>query len=97
MATDEKFERVLANLYKAALGEVEWGSIAGSINDVIHANGHSVTHAGVGPGGEPVIHFSRFFVGTEDRNDLKQLYCAPWKGAFSLWVRTPPSNCRSGW
>ena len=74
MATDEKFERVLANLYMAAIGEVEWGSIAGSINDVIRANGHSVTHAGVGPGGEPVIHFSRFFVGTEDRNDLKQLY-----------------------
>ena len=58
--------------YKAALGEVEWGPIAGLINDVIGTNGHSVTHAGVGPGGEPVIHFSRFFVGTEDRNDLKQ-------------------------
>ena len=22
---------------------------------------------------------------------------APWKGAFSWWVRIPPSNCRSSW
>ncbi len=22
---------------------------------------------------------------------------APWKGAFSGWVRNPPNNCRFGW
>ena len=24
-------------------------------------------------------------------------FCAPWKGAFSWRVRTPPNSCRSGW
>ena len=30
-------------------------------------------------------------------SSLHDLYRAPWKGALSWWVRTPPSNCRSGW
>ncbi len=25
------------------------------------------------------------------------IFSAPWKGAFSLWVRNPFSNCRFGW
>ncbi|MDE0605169.1 MAG: LuxR C-terminal-related transcriptional regulator [bacterium] len=74
MATGEKFERVLANLYRAAVGDVEWVSVAASINDLIGTNGHSVTYAEVGPRGEPRIHFSRFFVGAEHRDDLQQLY-----------------------
>ena len=74
MARGEKFERVLANLYKAALGDIEWVSVAASINDLIGTNGHSLTYAEVGPGGKPRIRFSRFFVGAEHRDDLQQLY-----------------------
>ena len=74
MATEERFQRVLENLNQAALGDVEWASVAGLINDMIRTNGHSVTYAEAGPGGESQIRFSRFFVGTESRDDLKQLY-----------------------
>ena len=28
---------------------------------------------------------------------LNPIFSAPWKGAFSLWVRNPFSNCRFGW
>lgn len=54
MATGEKFERVLANLYRAAVGDVEWVSVAASINDLIGTNGHSVTYTEVGPNGPEV-------------------------------------------
>ena len=74
MAAEDGFERVLENLYKAALGDVEWVSVAASINDMIQANGHSLTYAEVGPGGEPEIHLARFFVGTRRRDDLEQQY-----------------------
>ena len=74
MAAEDRFERVLENLYKAPLGDVEWVSVAASINDMIQANGHSLTYAEVGPGGEPEIHLARFFVGTRRRDDLEQQY-----------------------
>ena len=74
MAAEDRFERVLENLYKAALGDVGWVSVAASINDLIQANGHSLTYAEVGPGGEPEIHLARFFVGTQRRDDLEQQY-----------------------
>ena len=74
MAAEDRFEHALENLYKAALGDVEWVSVASSINDMIHVNGHSLTYAEVGPGGEPEIHLARFFVGTERRQDFEQSY-----------------------
>ena len=74
MAAEDKFERVLVNLYKAALGDVTWVSAAALINDMLRTSGHSVTYAEVGPGGEPEIHLSRFFLGTEHRDDLEHLY-----------------------
>ena len=74
MAVGEGFERALGHLYKAALGDVEWVSAAALINDVIQANGHSVTYANVGLRGEPEIHLARFFVGTRRRQDLEQSY-----------------------
>ena len=74
MATEDGFERVLENLYKAALADVTWVSAAALINDVIQTSGHSMTYADMGPGGEPEIHLSRFFVGTERRDDLQHLY-----------------------
>ena len=74
MTAEDRFDRVLENLYKAALADVTWVSAAALINDVIQVNGHSVTYTGVGPGGEPEIHLSRFFVGTRRRDDLQHLY-----------------------
>ena len=74
MAAEDRFARVLENLYKAALGDDTWVSAAGLINDMLNANGHSVTYVDMGPGGEPEIPLSRFFVGTQRRDDLADLY-----------------------
>ena len=45
MAAEDKFDRVLASLYKAALAEVKWVSAAALINDMIRTTGHSLTYA----------------------------------------------------
>ena len=74
MAAEDKFELVLENLYKAALADVEWVSAAALINDMIRANGHSLTYADLCQGVEPKIHLARFFIGTQRREDLEQLY-----------------------
>ena len=74
MSAEDRFDRVLEGLYKAALAEVEWLSVAALINDTIRTNGHSLTYAGVGPGGELQIHMARFFVGTQRRQDQEQSY-----------------------
>ena len=71
----DRFDRVLEHLYKAALADAEWVSAAASINDMIRTNGHSLTYAGVGvPGGQPEIHLARFFVGPQRRRDYEQTY-----------------------
>ena len=70
----DRFDRVLEHLYKAASADAEWVSAAASINDMIRTNGHSLTYAGVGPGGEPEIHLARFFVGPQRRHDYEQTY-----------------------
>ena len=74
MAAEDRFDRVLVDLYKAALGDVTWVSAAALINDMIRTNSHTVTYADMGLGGGPEIHLSRFFVGTERRDDLERLY-----------------------
>ena len=74
MSAEDRFERVLENLYRAALADVGWESVAALINDTVRANGHSLTYAGVGPGGEPAIHLARFFVGAQRRQDYEQTY-----------------------
>ena len=74
MAREDRFERALEDLYKAALADDGWLLGLASINDVIRTNGHSLTYAEIGPGGEPEIHLSYFIVGPERRVDLEQLY-----------------------
>ena len=75
MGAEDRFETVVENLYKAALGDVTWVSAAALINDLIRTSGHSVTCFETRGGGEhPRIHWSRFFVGTERRPDLEQSY-----------------------
>ena len=65
----------MEKLYDAALGDVPWVSVATLVNDLIHANGHSLTYWGVGaPRGEPEIHLARFFVGARRRQDFEQSY-----------------------
>ena len=44
------------------------------INDLIRTTGQSITYVDVGPGGEPEIQLSRFFLAAESRDDLRQLY-----------------------
>ena len=74
MPRQDRFDRVLECLYKAALADAEWVSAAASINDMVGTNGHSLTYAGVGPEGEPMIHLARFFVGPQRREDHEQTY-----------------------
>ncbi|MXW17901.1 MAG: helix-turn-helix transcriptional regulator [Gemmatimonadetes bacterium] len=74
MSAEDRFERVLENLYRAALADAGWESVAGLIHDAIRTNGHSLTYADVGTGGEPGIHLARFFVGTQRRRDHEQTY-----------------------
>ena len=74
MAEEDRFERILAHLYRAALADVEWESVAAMINDAIRTNGHSMTYADVGPRGEPRIHLARFFVGSQRRQDFERTY-----------------------
>ena len=74
MAAEDRFQCVLEELYKAALGDVSWVSVAARINDMVRANGHSVTCVEVDAGGESEIRLARFFVGTQRRDDLQGLY-----------------------
>ena len=74
MAAADRFGRVVEHLYEAALGDATWASAAGAANDLIRTTGQSITHVDVGPGGEPELQWSRFFVAAECRDDLRQLY-----------------------
>ncbi len=74
MAAEDKFERVLANLYQAALANDKWVSAAASINDMIRTSGHSLVYGEQGPMGEPEVYLARFFVGAERREDLERSY-----------------------
>ena len=74
MVGADRFGRVVEHLYEAALGGVSWASTAGAMNDLIRTTGQSITHLDMGPGGEPELLLSRFYVGAESRDDLRQLY-----------------------
>lgn len=74
MSAEDRFEVVVENLYRAALADVSWVSVAASINDLIRTVGHSLTYAEAKSGGVPGIHLARVFVGRERRSDLEQLY-----------------------
>lgn len=74
MFTQDSLDLALGHLYKAALGDVSWVSASAMINDLVRANGHSVTFVEVGANGESAIRLSRFFVGSEHRVDLERLY-----------------------
>ena len=74
MIQEDRFQRALENLHKAALAGDGLLSAHSSINDVISTTGHSFTYAEMGPGGEPEIHLSHFIVGPVRRVDLEQLY-----------------------
>ncbi len=74
MVTEDRFGRVVAHLYRAALGDATWASAAGVMSELIRTNGQSITYAEAGPGGEPEMQQSRFYVAAERRDDLRQLY-----------------------
>ena len=74
MTREDRFSRLVENMYKAALAEGRWISVAGLINDVTSTFGHSLTYVDVGPGGQSDIWLSQFFVDSERREDLRQLY-----------------------
>ena len=74
MAVDDRFDRVLAGLYQAALGDVDWVSVAALINDLIRTSGHGLSYVDQRGGGEPQIVLNRFFKRGERREDMERLY-----------------------
>jgi len=74
MTREDRFSRLVEHMYKAALTEGRWGSVAGLVDDVTSTCGHSLTYVEVGPGGQSDIWLSHFFVGSERREDLRQRY-----------------------
>ena len=74
MTREDRFSHLVENMYKAALAEGRWVSVAGLIDDAISTFGHSLTYVEVGPEGQSDIWLSQFFVDSERREDLRQLY-----------------------
>ena len=74
MASEDRFERVVETLYKAAVGDVAWVTAAALVNDVIRTTGHAVVYGDPLPRRVPGIDAARFFVGSERRQDLEDLY-----------------------
>lgn len=74
MTTQDAFDRTLLLLYEAALTDDMWVTAAASINDVIGTNGHSLSYANPSPPDNPEVLLSRFFIGSERRDDMEELY-----------------------
>lgn len=74
MTAEDRFARVLENLYRAALGEVGWGSTAALIDDMISAHGQSLVYGGRRPRRRPEVYLARFYVNADRREDLEKLY-----------------------
>lgn len=74
MSAGDRFEAVVEDLYRAALAEVSWVSVAASINELVGTVGHSLTYADPGSRGVPIVHMARVFIGTDRRSDLEHLY-----------------------
>ena len=74
MTSEDRLERVIETLYKAALGDVAWVTGAAMVNDVIRTTGHAVVYGDPLPRRVPEIDAARFFVGSERRQDLEDLY-----------------------
>ena len=73
MAADDKFDRIIAELYQAALGDVKWVSVAALINEMIRTTGHGLSYGDPGVGESQVL-LNRFFKGRERREDLERWY-----------------------
>lgn len=74
LGMQERFEKVVEDLSRAALAHVSWDSVAASVNDLVRTVGHSLTYAELRTRGAPIVHLARVFVGRERRSDLEQLY-----------------------
>ena len=74
MTREDRFSSLVENMYKAALAEGRWVSVAGLINDVTSTSGHSLTYVDAPAGLRSEIWLSQFFVDSERREDLRQLY-----------------------
>ena len=74
MTAQDRFERTLALLHRAALGDATWVSAAASVNALIRASGHSLAYGDPRSGGEPEIFLARSFSGRRRRRDWEDLY-----------------------
>ena len=74
MTAQDQFERTLALLHRAALGDATWVSAAASVNDLTRASGHSLGYGDQRRGAGPVVFLTRSFAGAERREDWERSY-----------------------
>ena len=74
MTGQDKFERTLALLHRAALADATWVSAAASVNDLTRASGHSLGYGDARRGAEPAVFLTRSFAGAERRVDWERSY-----------------------
>lgn len=74
MGSRDRFDVVVENLYRAAVGDVSWESLGPLVNDLIGTGGHGLTYAEDGANGELVINRGGFYLGEESRPDVERLY-----------------------
>ena len=87
MTAQDRFERTLALLHRAALGDATWVSAAASVNALIRASGHSLGYGELRPEGDPEIFLARSFSGRRRRADWEDLYFGRYWGQDEALLR----------
>ncbi|MYE35888.1 MAG: helix-turn-helix transcriptional regulator [Gemmatimonadales bacterium] len=87
MIAQDRFERTLALLHRAALGDATWVSAAASVNSLIRASGHSLGYGELRPGSDPEVFLARSFSGRQRRRDWEELYFGRYWGQDEALLR----------
>ena len=87
MSAQDRFERTLTLLHRAALADARWVSAAASINSLTRASGHSLGYGEVRPGGDPDVFLARSFSGRQRRKDWEDLYFGHYWGQDEAFLR----------
>lgn len=74
MTAQDKFERTVALLHRAALADGMWLSAAAAVNDLTRASGHSLGYGEARRRAEPAVFLTRSFAGAERRVDWERSY-----------------------
>ena len=87
MSAQDRFERTLTLLHRAAMADARWVSAAASINSLTRASGHSLGYGELRPGGDPEVFLARSFSGRQRRKDWEDLYFSRYWGQDEAFLR----------